>query len=383
MRGLTKLESTLIILLIIVAIVGGYGWLLAQQKPTSIETPEQTTPPTTEETTPPTEEITPQPKQVIQNITFVDSAGRYITVKWPLKRVVALSTDAAEVILTLGAEDVVVGVTEYITRKPELSKLTDRTLVGTCFKPNIEAIISTNPEVVITYVRWPSQEALEEKLEPLGIKVIRLDFYKISTLFNEVRLLGLLLNKTEEADRFVEFWKGILDEIQARVKKIPAEERVKVYIEGYKDYKAAGPGSGWDDDLRIAGGINIFADSPVAYPKVSPEAVIERNPDVIIKAVSTSVFQPYKATDPSPLKEIIQAIVSRPGWDQISAVQNGRVYVISGVLSSGPRAVVGICYIAKWLYPQVFADINPEDIHKQYLETFLGVEYSGIWAYPT
>ena len=366
-RGLTKLEAILIAIIIVVAIFGAYGWL-AYRVPST----QQLTPTIMPQTT----------RKAVKNITIVDSAGRYVTVPWPLSRIVALTTQAAEVLIALRADNLIVGVTKYIEGKPELSRIANRTIVGTCFKPNIEAIISVKPEVVITYVKWPKPEALEDKLEPLGIKVIRLDFYKIDTLFAEVRLLGLLVNKTMEADEFVKFWEAPLTTIKERVKKLKPEQMMKVYFETYREYTAAGPGTGWDQDIKIAGGINIFADSPVPYPKVSPESVIERNPDVIIKAVSASVFRPYNATDTTPLKEIRESIMSRPGWDAINAVKAGRVYIISGALSSGPRSIIGIMYIAKWLYPKIFEDLDPETLHKEYLERFLGVPYGGIWAYP-
>jgi len=324
----------------------------------------------------------PAPKPARTEITVVDSAGRYVMVPWPVKRVVALTTDAAEVLIALGAEDTVVGVTNYVDRKPELARVIDKPRVGTCFKPNIEAIIAAKPEVVITYVRWPKPEALDEKLEPLGIKVVRLDFYKLDRLFAEVRILGLMLNKTGEAERLIEFWEGVLSRIKEVVAELKPEQMARVYLELFRPYKAAGPGSGFDQVLRVAGGINIFADSPVAYPKVSPESVIERNPDAIIKSVSIAVFQPYGATSASKLRELAEEICSRPGWGEIKAVREGKVYIISSTLTSGPRSIIGVCYIVKWLYPEKFGWLDPEEVHKRYIEEFLRVDYSGIWAYP-
>jgi len=367
-KGVTRVEAILIVIVIILAVIGGYGWSLALQKPKVVTSP------------------TPKPTGVVKkpvNITIVDSAGRYVTVPWPLKRIVALTTDSLEVLIALHAEDLVVGVTAYVKGKPELTAhLGNVTYVGTCFKPNIEAIVSVKPQVVITYVRWPKPEVLDEKLKPFGIKVIRLDFYKISTLFTEVKLLGLLINHTKEADEFVKFWNDILTSIRSKVLKLKPNQMVRVYFEGYHDYVANGPGSGGDDDLKMAGGVNIFGDSPIPYPKVSSEAVIEKNPDVIIKAVSTAKFKPYGAKNASILKEIRDSIMSRPGWSAIKAVKEGRVYIISGALTAGPRAVIAIAYIAKWLYPDLFKDLHPEEILKTYFEKFLRVPCSGIWVYP-
>ncbi|RLF00825.1 MAG: hypothetical protein DRJ59_06890 [Thermoprotei archaeon] len=354
-NGISKLEAVLLIALIAVSLFACYAWLVKRTL-TSTQAPPKT-------------------------ITIVDSSGKYVTIPWPLKRIVALSSDSAQVLIALGAKETIVGLTKYAIGKPWAPKVPE---VGSCFKPNIEAIVATKPNAVITYVRYPKPEALEEKLEPLGIKVVRLDFYKIETFFAEVKLLGLLVNRTERAEELVKYWKGIIDMIKERVKGLKPEERVRVYFEGYHDYHAAGPGTGWDELLRLAGGINIFADSPIPYPKVSLEAVIERNPDVIIKAISSTKFKAYGATDPKPLKELWEKIVTRPGWSEIKAVKNGKVYLIcADHLHSSFGLVAELAYIAKLLYPGLFKDLDPISIHRKYLEDILGVKYVGIWIYPT
>ncbi len=355
-RGITRLEAILLLALAVTSCAAGYSWLTRQ-------TPPQ------------------QPLEKHETITIVDSAGRYVTVPWPVKRVAALTSDSAQVLVALGARDVIVGITKYAADVPWAPKVT---AMGTSFKPSTEAIITVKPDVVITYVRWPKPEALEEKLEPLGIKVIRLDLYRIETLFTEVKLLGLLVNRTEKAEELVSRWKGIVDTIVSRVKDIPDEKKVRVYIEGYRDYTAAGPGSGWDELLRLAGGVNVFADSPTTYPRISPEAVIERNPDVIIKAVSSSVFKPYGAVDPAPLAEVRAEIAARPGWSEVEAVKNGRVYVIcSDMLHDTFGLVAELAYFAKIMYPDLFSDLNPAALHREFLEELLGVAYVGIWVYPS
>ena len=356
MKGITRFEGVLLAALVVVAALAGYAWLKAVATPG------------------------PPVQRAPQTITIVDSAGRYVTAPWPVKRVAALTSASAMTLVALGARDAIVGITDYAAGAPWAPNVTS---VGTCFKPNIEAIVSVKPDIVITYARWPKPEDLEDKLEPFGIKVVRLDFYKIETLFAETRLLGLLLNRTREAEDLISYWQGVYDEIVSRVSGLEPENKTRVYFEGYHDYKAAGPGSGWDELLRLAGGLNIYADALVTYPKVSAEDVVARNPDVIIKAVSKTKFNPYGATDDAPLREIWESIISRPGWDQITAVKNGRVYLIcAGLLHDSFGLVAELAYIAKLLYPDLFADLNPSEVHRHFIEDNLGIPYVGIWIYP-
>jgi len=196
-------------------------------------------------------------------------------------------------------------------------------------------------------------------------------------------VLGLLLNRTERANELVEYWKGVLERIEERVKKVEPGRRLRVYFESYTDYTAAGPGTGWDEILRRAGGINVFAESPIPYPKVSPEAVIEKNPDVILKAVPSTRFKAYGATDPTPLGEIYDSILARPGWAEIKAVKEKRVYIIcSHYLHDLFGLIAETAYVAKILYPDLFRDMDPTVHLRYFLENNLGIEYSSTWIYP-
>ncbi|MGP3666949.1 MAG: ABC transporter substrate-binding protein [Candidatus Bathyarchaeota archaeon] len=317
----------------------------------------------------------------IQTITIVDSAGRYVEIPWPVKRVACLTSDSVMALVALGVKDSIVGITTYAVGAPWAPNVRD---IGTCYKPNIEAIIAVKPDVVITYVENPKSEDLEEKVEKLGIKVVRLDFYKVESMFAEFKTLGLLVNRTKEAEELTSYWKNILDSIKERTEKLKPEQRIRVYWEGYTDYTAVGFGTGWDDILKLACGINVFAESPVPYPKVSPEAVIQENPDVILKAVGPKVFKPYGATDPKALEELRNDIMGRTGWSKIKAVKDGKVYLIcSEHLHYVFGFIAETAYVAKLLYPDLFKDLEPEIYLRHWIENDLKVEWKGgIWVYP-
>ncbi|MEM2025662.1 MAG: ABC transporter substrate-binding protein [Desulfurococcaceae archaeon] len=293
-----------------------------------------------------------------------------------------MTTDAAMAVVVLGASDSLVGIPKYAVGAPWAPNATD---VGTYSAPNIEAIISVEPEVVLTYVSWPKVEELEGRLEPLGIRVVRLDLYKPETMFVEFKLLGLMLNRTGEAEGVAAYWRGVADVIEARVAGLKPEEKLRVYWEGYSDYSAAGPSSGWDTILRLAGGVNVFADSPISYPKVSPEAVVERNPDAIVKSGSPSAYDPYKAVDLKPLEGVRSGIMGRPGWSGVKAVEEGRVYVLcTSYLHYLFGMVAERAYVAKALYPSLFGDVDPEAMLRTWIEGNLKMEWrGGVWFYPS
>ncbi|RKY63533.1 MAG: hypothetical protein DRQ08_09455 [Candidatus Latescibacterota bacterium] len=317
-----------------------------------------------------------------ETVTIVDSAGRRLQVPRPVRRMVVLNTDAAEVICALGGEEAIVGVSEFVAESEFLRKLGDRPSVGRWNSPSYERIVELEPEVVIAYGRHPGAE-LEEKLEPAGIKVARIDCYKIGTLLQDVEALGRMLGREEEAEELIGFYRKYLKMVKQRLERIRPEDRIRVYVESYTELTSVAEGSGGHEICSEAGGINIAGGEPVPYPKVSPEWVLEQNPQVIVKAVSSSsVPFGYGGGDVEMLEALRRDIMNRPGWEEMDAVRKGRVYLISSEIWAGPRAVVGIAYMAKWFYPEVFEDLDPEAIHREYLERFLGLEYKGAFVWP-
>ncbi len=294
-------------------------------------------------------------------------------VSLPVRRIVVLNSDSLEVVRTLQAENLVIGVFSEIAREPEFwGDLVSLPKVGGWRTPNLEAIAKLEPDLVIAYSRNPGRE-FDRRMVALGIQVLRLDFYRIETLEQEVQTLGRILDRQSQAARFCDWHSrhlGMIQENLARIGKRPS-----VYIESYTDYHAAGPGSGGDEMCGLAGGRNIAAAFAIPYPQVPPEWVLSQNPGVIIKAAVNG--NGYALKEPSPFNRRRDAILLRPAWRYITAVATGNVHVMDSAIWTGPRALIGIAYMTKWFYPGLFQDLHPEALHKEYLETFQGVEYRG------
>ena len=97
--------------------------------------------------------------------------------------------------------------------------------------------------------------------------------------------------------------------------------------------------------ITLAGGANIFADVDETYPTVSADAVVSRNPQVIL-------FPNYHGTE-ELLSELLQ---ERPGWSKISAITGGRVHCVDNDAFSrpGPRIVDAVEEGAWIFYPALF-----------------------------
>lgn len=307
------------------------------------------------------------------SVVVEDALGREVPVSLPIQSLVALNSDILEVLRTLKAEDLISGVFSEIKREPEFwGSLAEKPKVGSWRDPDMEAIAALKPDLVIAYARNPGP-ILEQKMALFGIQVLRLDFFKVEALEREVRILGRLLDREAEAARFCLWHRSHVRRIAERLGGV--QERPAVYVEGYTDYHAAGPGSGGHEMCVSAGGRNIAAGFSIPYPQVTPEWVVSRNPEVIVKAASYG--NGYGLKDAASLDLCREAILGRPAWRHISAVASKRVHVTDSAIWNGPRAIIGIAYMAGWIHPALFQDLKPKALHGEYLEIFQGIPYHG------
>ncbi|MHC1745090.1 MAG: ABC transporter substrate-binding protein [Syntrophobacteraceae bacterium] len=189
--------------------------------------------------------------------------------------------------------------------------------------------------------------------------------------------LGRALGREEEAERFCSWHGRWMSRIREKVEGIA--RRPWVYVESYSDYLAAGPTSGGHEMCVLAGGRNIAEEMAIPFPRVTSEWVVSRNPEVIVKAGSFSTS--YGGGDSgAALNGRRDSIMQRPAWNLVQAVTSGRVHVLDSSIWVGPRAVVGLASLVQRLHPGLIADLDPEAMHKEYLETFQRLPYKGVFV---
>lgn len=312
-------------------------------------------------------------------VCFVDATGKTVTLSQPVEKLVVLTSDALEIIRALGAEELVVGVYSEIIQDSEFwPGLRDKPKVGNWKEVNYERIVELNPDAVLCYGRRPGQD-LEKRLRPFDIRVIRLDFFRLEHLSREVEALGRILERNKQAGKLAAWYQHHINRMDDLLKS--SGESPRVYIEGDSNYHTAGPGSGGHYICNQAGGNNIASGLSIAYPRITPEWVVMQDPEVIIKIATRSTSgSSYAMVDSKGFDTIRESIMSRPVWHHISAVQSGRVYVIANEIWTGPRAIIGACYLAGWFYPDLSEQFNAAGLHRRYLEEFQKIAYKGVFA---
>ncbi|OPX81247.1 MAG: Periplasmic binding protein [Methanosaeta sp. PtaB.Bin087] len=338
-------------------------------------------------------------------LVLMDSAGRLVRVKKPLQKVATCSRHFLEVAQSLKIpEETIVAISDEVIDEDYsvlFPRWQDKIVMGCTGNPSAEidceSILSADPELVILYASFDSSEPAQENLVAAGVNVIRFNFNRpdLDNLFQkEVTKVGYLFDKKEEAKELLSFYKKYETLVQDRLADVPEEEMPKVYYESFTN-----PYVTFNQFARVetTGGKNIIPtrgiEKTMGVMNVDPEQIVAENPDVIIKMASRNVHAGYHfdAQDTGDLAAIRDEILGRPELQNVNAVKNGNVYVISGfVMQSGPcsgcKYFLQDLYQAKWFHPELFEDIDPKAVHQEYLKQFQGLDLDldqmGVFVYP-
>lgn len=330
-------------------------------------------------------------------LTFKDSLGTEFTLEAPLKSIVVLNRQTAEAIKILGAEDKVIATGDTTIENNSYLGYNELPDMGETSELNIEAIIGLKPDAVFIHTNR-ANDVLEEKLNPLGIKVIRIDNYQPERYEEELTKLGLILDKEERAAEFLAYRSSVENIVADRIKDLPEADRKKVmalsvgFINsngGYRVFPAManngemGVGEGYATIL--AGGIDATPEiqwDPAQGDttiQVEEEYALSANPDII--TLHGTWLGGYNCTDINDFKTVVDNIYEISSINKMKAGETKDVYVFhTDMLGAGKRHI-GLLQLAKYLYPDRFSDIDVQSYATEYFKTWLGTPYQGIWFY--
>lgn len=261
-----------------------------------------------------------------EGIRIQDSRGAEIVLDSVPERIVSLSPANTEILYALGVGDRIIAVSEYCNYPADTA---NKTKLPTGEKLNIETLISMKPDIIFVS-RMNAMEDQIKQLEDAGIKVVVTEANNLDKTYEIIRMTGQATGKREEADKLVENMQESFEAIRKEAAKIPSK---RVYVEvSPLEYGlwSCGRGTFVQELLDIIGAKNIFEDVE-GWSAVSEEQVIGRNPDIIITTASPT----------TGIEDPVGEIMSRANWSGISAVKNGRVYMLDSDMLTrpGPRLV--------------------------------------------
>jgi iron complex transport system substrate-binding protein len=281
-------------------------------------------------------------------ITVVDDSDYTVELNYYPNSLISLAPSITEIIFAIDAGNLVVGVTDFDNYPYDFSawiQAGNMTSVGSFNEPNLEVIASLDPDLILA-----TGGVLGETitiLRDMGYPVAVFDPTTIDEVINNIEMAGELTNKNAEAT-------AIINDINSRIAFVEATVATAnsiptVYYEVWYDPTSLWTSGSlsWQNELiEIAGGVNLFADQDLEYFQSSAEAVIERNPDLMIVPEEHGVNFWGSFND----------IKDRPGWGSISAIQNDRIYDIDSDLlaRAGSRIAETIETLAAVFHPELF-----------------------------
>lgn len=256
-------------------------------------------------------------------VTVTDDVGP-VTIEGRPEAIISLSAVATEMLFEIGAGPQVVAVDDQSNYPPE-APMTD--LSG--FTPNLEAILSFEPDLVI--VTFDPGD-LVAGLETAGVPVILFGAAAtIDDVYRQIETLGTATGNLDAAEEANESIRADLDELVAESAELG--QGVTYYHEIDDTYYTVTSSTFFGEIYGLFGMINIAdpADedgSAFGYPQLSAEFIVSQDPDIVFLADTL-----YGVS--------AESVAQRPGWDAMTAVQNGNIVELDSNVASrwGPRIV--------------------------------------------
>lgn len=276
-------------------------------------------------------------------LVLEDAMGEEVTIEERPEKIVSLMPSNTEIVFALEEGEKVVGVTDHDTYPEEVE---DIDKIGG-LELNVEKIISLQPDVVLAHAS--ASDGLDQiKQADIPVFVVT-DADDIETTYESIEEIGTITGAIDEAEAIIQEMKDGFKELEEQASTIKEEDRKSVFMEISPEPEI------------FTGGNNTFvqalldiiqadnaAETHDGWLMLDPETIVELNPDVII---TTYGYYTEDAED---------AVLSRQGWDSVTAIENKEVYDLHADLVNrpGPRLVDGAKELAKIVYPEVFKDEN-------------------------
>ncbi|MFH0967159.1 MAG: ABC transporter substrate-binding protein [Methanobacteriota archaeon] len=304
--------------------------------------------------------------------------GRTVTVPAEIHKILGTSPPTTEAVYMLDP-DVLVGLnfafnnSKYVPAKYVNLPNVGGQQMGTSL--NYETFLSMNPDIVL-YGSSPGTNVsstiddIQTKLNPIPV-VGTEDSTNAKNYEPEITFLGDLLDKKDKAAELNAFYDTVYQTVTSKVASIPDEKKVRVYYaEGPDGLKTDPEVSDHAQLIAICGGKNV-ADVKEkgggGMTPVSMEQIVSWNPELILAGDS----------------KFYQSVLTDPNWKDITAVKDKQVFLIPnqpfGWIDRPPgvNRIIGIPWLAKVLYPDLFADMDLSALIKEFYSKFYHYDLTG------
>lgn len=257
------------------------------------------------------------------------SDGRTVTVDAPVERIITLAPHLTELVFAAGAGDKLVGVGRY-SDYPKAAQSIPR--VGDAYRIDLERVVALEPDLILAWESGNPPAAIESMRE-LGLTVLVTETQSVAGIARLLRRIGRLAGTEAVANAAADAFLEGFAELRRRYSDRPP---VRVFYQVSAQPLFTLGGSHFVSEvIEICGGVNVFAGLGTLAPRVSEEAVIARDPQVIVAGVSP---------------EQDNALARWRRWENMAAVAFDNLYTLPADLMhrATPRLLKGarrLCHV--------------------------------------
>ena len=256
-----------------------------------------------------------------------------------VRRIVSLAPNLTETIYALGAQDRLVGVTNYCDYPPDALK---KTKIGTALNPSLEAIVGLKPDLVLATTAIDRLETVQS-LERLGISVYATDPHTVEEILVSIRNVGDVIGSPQPGEALAASLASRLARLKNRLAG-SAPKRI-LFVVWETPLITMGKNTFLADAVRWAGGESVFQLTQ-NWPPVSLEEAVRLQPDALV----------FASGDPRNSEKELRNLRAAPGWRAMHAVEQGKIITVSDAIARpGPRLIDAVEELARALHPDAFA----------------------------
>ncbi len=274
-------------------------------------------------------------------LTLTDDAGREVTLPADPQRIVSLAPSNTEIACAVGACDELVGVTDFDDYPAEVAEVEDVVIAA---QVDVEKVVAVEPDLVLAAGNGFTPDDVIAQLDELGLTVLVLYPETLDEIYADIELVGTALDEAEAAAAEVA---RMEEEVAAVTEAVAGAEAPRVFYEtGFFEgqFYTAGESSFLASMIELAGGEPITGDAITT--SIGQEELVAADPEVIL--LGDAAYEPSITP---------QSVAARPGWAEMTAVQESRIVVMTDDLvisRPGPRVTLGLAALARAIHPELF-----------------------------
>ena len=210
------------------------------------------------------------------NVAIKDDFGNEIVLGKTPSRIISLAPSITETLYAIGADSLISGVTDFCDY-PEAAN--NKTKVGGMIDPNLETIISLNPDLILLSAEGNSQNTYQS-LKNLGYKIFASNPRNFDDVLKMVKNIGALTNHIFKADSVINKMINQRSNILSKVKYLKTD--TCFILISLTPLMTASKNTFINEIINYSGFYNLYSDESIPYPEINLEDILRKKPEYVI-----------------------------------------------------------------------------------------------------